>query len=176
MQTNTSCKTKCNPILLGTEFLIENEECFVQPIKSYSFLNSHSLFAGGGMIKYVSHSIYTSNYSNELDTKYNDFVKENDLTDNQKYILEEVLITLTEVIKKTSQLNLLNQIKIKSALDDEIIIYRKNTKGVFSIVIDDEGDIMLSFSPFKNIKVKGSRKFIDFEKFNSFKASKMLLS
>ncbi len=91
---------------------------------------------------------------------FNDFVKNNSLTNEQVSVIRKVSSFLQTFINTNNLL--LEQVKIGKAVDDEVVIYRTSVKGIYDIVIDTEGDIMVSFSGYEE---RGWRIFYDKEEF-----------
>jgi hypothetical protein len=91
---------------------------------------------------------------------FNDFVKNNGLTNEQISVVRKISTFLKSLIEKNEFL--LPQVKIDKATDDEVVIYRTSENGIYDIVIDTDGDIMVSFSGYKE---RGWRKFYDKEEF-----------
>jgi len=127
------------------------------------------------LLDFSTYSVTTSNYSNTLEKRYNSFHLDNSMKRNQDEILKSLCLALDEIIAQLGNYDLYDEFSISGAEDDEVIIYRKSKNGILNIVIDDEGDIMLSYSDYNSLE-KGWRKFIDSDKFNFINASMITLS
>lgn len=91
---------------------------------------------------------------------FNDFVKNSGITNEQIAVIRKVSSFLQSVINTNNLL--LSQIKIGKATDEEVVIYRTSEKGIYDIVIDTDGDVMVSFSGYVE---KGGRLFYDKDEF-----------
>ncbi len=106
-------------------------------------------------------TIFYSNYLNRLDTLFHEFIAENnEITENQISVLNRTLSYLQSFVSQNYIL--INDIKIDMAVDAEVLVYRKSVKGLYNIVIDTDGDVMTSFSGYKE---KGWRNFYDKDEF-----------
>ena len=98
---------------------------------------------------------------NSLNSVFNNFISNNIITYEQLSVLNTVLSYLQSFISQSPVL--LWEVKIDKATDDEVVVYRKFNKGIYDIVIDTDGDSMVSFSGYKE---KGWRQFYEKDVFN----------
>lgn len=126
-----------------------------------------------GIIRFSGKSFATSNYIQKLDSKYNAFAKNHKISQMQNELLLNILFIIDQHIINTKYLNYYNEISIDYSEEEELIITRESRKGIGYILIDDEGDIMISFSGYEG---HGWRKFIDFEEFNPHEVTNSLFS
>lgn len=92
----------------------------------------------------------------DLSDAYSRFVNQYELTPLQKELFEKALNYINPFIFSNN--NLEKEVKLGFSVYDEAIISRTSKNGIYNIVIDSDGDVMLSFSGFKEY---GWRKFID---------------
>lgn len=91
---------------------------------------------------------------------FNDFVKNNGLTKEQVSVVRKTSTFLQSLVDTNALL--LSQVKIGKATDDEVVIYRTSENGIYNIVIDTDGDIMVSYCGYEE---KGWRIFYDKDEF-----------
>lgn len=91
-----------------------------------------------------------------LNDTYSRFVNRYVLTHLQKELFDKSLNYINLFLLSNN--NLEKEVKLSFSVYDEAIISRTSKNGIYNIVIDSEGDVMLSFSGFKE---QGWRKFID---------------
>ena len=106
-------------------------------------------------------SVIYPNYISSLDSIFDSFIKNNTISNEQAFITNKALSYLQSFIYENP--SLLKQVKIDKAMDDEVVVYRVSKKGIYNIVIDTDGDIMVSFSGYEE---RGWRKFCDKDEFN----------
>jgi hypothetical protein len=87
---------------------------------------------------------------------YGRFVNQYALTPLQKELFDKALNYINPFIIANKSLE--KEVKLGFSVYDEAIISHTSTNGIYNIVIDSDGDVMLSFSGFKE---HGWRKFID---------------
>ncbi len=105
--------------------------------------------------------ILYNNYQKSLDFLFSNFMSNNSITCDQLSVLNRVLSYLQSFISQDPIL--LSDVKLDKASDDEVVIYRKSNKGIYDIVIDIDGDSMVSFSGYKE---KGWRQFYEKDELN----------
>lgn len=106
-------------------------------------------------------SVIYPNYIISLDLIFDGFIKNNTISNEQAFITNKALSYLQSFIYENP--SFLAQVKIDKAVEDEVVIYRVSKKGIYNIVIDTDGDIMISFSGYEE---RGWRKFCDKDEFN----------
>ena len=82
----------------------------------------------------------------------------NDVNDAQSITLHKTMSYLQQFLNPT----LLSSITLGKATDDEVVVYRKSNNGFYNVVIDTEGDVMVSFSGYTE---RGWRKFYEQDEF-----------
>jgi hypothetical protein len=92
----------------------------------------------------------------DLNDAYSRFVNLHELTPLQKELFDKSLNYINLFLQSNN--NLEKEVKLSLSVYDEAIISRTSKNGIYNIVIDSDGDVMLSFSGFKEY---GWRKFID---------------
>jgi hypothetical protein len=114
--------------------------------------------------KFISsnESLITShNIIDSLNPLFSNFIKKYEVTNEQLSVLRKTFSYLQSHV--ASNPSLCSSIKLDIATDEELVIYRVSNNGIYNIIIDTDGDLMISFASYKD---KGWRFFYDKDKFN----------
>ncbi len=132
-----------------SQYILHNDMRTSIDEQYYKFINS------------FQRPITSPSVMDDLDFLFNKFIKLNQkITDKQIVVLNRTLSYLQSFI--TSNSSLCSTVKLDITIDEEVVIYRKSINGIYNIIIDTDGDVMLTFASYKD---NGWRNFYDKEEF-----------
>lgn len=90
-----------------------------------------------------------------LQDRYEDFIKNFSFTDQQNTVFKRVIMKLADLK--------IEDIVFEYSVESEIVVSRSSAYGISMIVIDEDGDTMISCSPYAS---DGWREFLDIDIFD----------
>jgi hypothetical protein len=138
--------------MIAQPITINNSQPIVEIIynnggSSYDHIYGKNLFKGLSV---------TSSFKPTLNDTYSLFINQYELPLLQRDLFDKVLNYISPFIYLNN--NLEKEIQLHYSVHNEAIVSRRSKNGIYNIVIDSDGDVMLSFSCYKEY---GWRKFID---------------